>query len=135
MLATETALPRTLDEAYTWNLSPLAEQDNDQLAVLNPDSRFMLHPFVEGDDGVYYQPNDGWLEVSIAAFDWEEQTISFRVHNNTLPGVGLEKMHVARGLIEDVDHNFLRLTVHGLTFDGETTVDWISFEDFEQSTD
>jgi hypothetical protein len=125
-------LPRTLNEDHVWIMVPSSEEDDDQLAVLNPESRFMLYPIVEGDDGLYYQPQNGWLEVSIAAFDCESDTIKFRVQENSLPGVTLMERKVARGTIETVDHNFLRLTVHGLRFDNQTPVDWISFEESEK---
>jgi hypothetical protein len=114
-------------------MTPFTEEGNDMLAILNPDSRFMLHPITTNEDGEYYQPDNGWLEVSVSAFDGEKQTIRFCVHNNTLPGVGLKKMMEVHGTFEDVATNFLRLEVHGLTFDRETPVEWISFEDFEAS--
>jgi len=110
---------------------PFTERGNDMLAILNPKSRFMLHPITADDDQVLYQPKDDWLAVSVTEFDMKKKAIVFNVHSNTLPGVGLKKMKVVHGTIEDVDENFLRLTVDGLTFDGESTVDWISFEDFE----
>lgn len=135
MLATEIDLPRTLTDGETWNMVPFTgEEGGDMLAILNPDSRFMLHPITVDDDWVYYQPKDGWLTVSVSSFDWTTKTIVFRVHDNTL-NVGLKKMQVVTGTIEDVQSNFLRLEVQGLTFDGGTPVDWVSFEDFQMPDD
>jgi len=132
MTESKSTLLRPLTAREKWVMVPFKdEKGSDKLAILNPNSRFMLHPMVTGPAGVvFYQPKAGWLEVSVSAFSWDERSISFRVHKNTLPGVGLKEMTVASGTIEIVESDLLLLEVHGLTFDGKSPVEWISFEEF-----